>query len=171
MAVLADAIEEFKAASPGGKALMLVAIIAVAGVGIYVWKLKQGGNSSTQGTLVPIGTDTSGGDTSGSGTTPPPTPPIKPPIVLPRPPIRIGQPIQAPVGPTKPNPPTTPPPPQPKGQFVTVTTFGTGSWSSTLWGIAQHFYGNGALWQRIAQANGNVNPRDLHIGQRLFVPQ
>lgn len=159
MAALADVVDEFKQASPGGKALMLVAIIAVAGVAFYAYKLHAANASNgASGTLVPIdggsgfsgvgpggspGTGTTTGTGTGTGTKP-----INPPITGP-----------------------TPTKPAPTGQFVTVTKFGTGSWSSTLWGIAQHFYGNGALWNRIAQANNITDPRKLQVGQRIFVPQ
>lgn len=152
MAMLADAIEEFKQASPGGKALMMVALVAVAGLGIYVYKSRS---SSSGGSLVPIGGgggDSGGasggtGGTGGTTTTTTSNPPEQ------------GNP------PKNPAPPTTT---KPKGVYVTVTKFP--SQLSTLWGIAEKYYGNGALWQRIAQANNISDPRQLRVGQRLFVP-
>ena len=40
----------------------------------------------------------------------------------------------------------------------------------TLWDIAKAAYGDGALWRRIAEANGNPRPRTLHIGRELSIP-
>jgi nucleoid-associated protein YgaU len=43
----------------------------------------------------------------------------------------------------------------------------------TLWGIAQRFYGNGALWPRIYAANRGVignNPNLIYPGERLVIP-
>ena len=40
----------------------------------------------------------------------------------------------------------------------------------TLWDIAKAAYGDGALWRRIAEANGNPRPRALHIGRELSIP-
>lgn len=79
MGAIQDVTAEFHSASPGQKALMLVAIVAVAGVAYYVYRNKVNGSSSSQGTLVPVdltgssGTDTSGGST-GTTSTPTPTP-------------------------------------------------------------------------------------------------
>lgn len=90
--------------------------------------------------------------------------------------------------PHPPGPPTGPPPgpphPQPAGQWVTVAPWSSTNapWNSTLWGIAQHTYGNGALYPKIFAANkqGIVrpdgtsgfisNPNLIHPGDRIFVP-
>ncbi|MDP9590227.1 UNVERIFIED_ORG: 5'-nucleotidase [Shinella zoogloeoides] len=40
----------------------------------------------------------------------------------------------------------------------------------TLWDIAKAAYGDGTLWRRIADANGNPRPRALHIGTELSIP-
>ncbi len=40
----------------------------------------------------------------------------------------------------------------------------------TLWDLAKAAYGNGTLWRRIAEANGNPRPRALHIGKELSIP-
>lgn len=40
----------------------------------------------------------------------------------------------------------------------------------TLWDIAKAAYGDGTLWRRIAEANGNPRPRALHIGSELSIP-
>jgi len=39
-----------------------------------------------------------------------------------------------------------------------------------FWGIAQKVYWHGKHWPRIAEANPNVNPKALRIGQRLRIP-
>ncbi|WP_454851625.1 5'-nucleotidase C-terminal domain-containing protein [Rhizobium binxianense] len=40
----------------------------------------------------------------------------------------------------------------------------------TLWDLAEQFYGDGALWHRISDANGNPNPRRLLVGKELQIP-
>lgn len=40
----------------------------------------------------------------------------------------------------------------------------------TLWDITKAAYGDGTLWRRIADANGNPRPRALHIGTELSIP-
>jgi 5'-nucleotidase/UDP-sugar diphosphatase len=40
----------------------------------------------------------------------------------------------------------------------------------TLWDLAEQFYGEGALWKKISEANGNPNPRRLLVGKELQVP-
>ncbi len=40
----------------------------------------------------------------------------------------------------------------------------------TLWDLARAAYGDGTLWRRIAEANGNPRPRALHIGRELSIP-
>ncbi|WP_119256678.1 5'-nucleotidase C-terminal domain-containing protein [Shinella zoogloeoides] len=40
----------------------------------------------------------------------------------------------------------------------------------TLWDLAKAAYGDGTLWRRIAEANGNPRPRALHIGRELSIP-
>ena len=61
--------------------------------------------------------------------------------------------------------------PPPSIRTVTVTPWPTQT--STLWGIAQKFYGNGQQWQKIYAANKQKigpNPNLLHPGQVLVVP-
>lgn len=59
-----------------------------------------------------------------------------------------------------------------KQNVVTVAKYTTKNppWNSTLWGIAQHEYGNGALWTRIASAN-HVHGTIIHPGQHLVIPK
>jgi phage tail protein X len=65
---LAHVWQEFKNASPGGKALAITAVIAVAGLGLYTLS-QNSSSSSSNGTLVPIGLDTGGTlPTAGTGT-------------------------------------------------------------------------------------------------------
>ena len=40
----------------------------------------------------------------------------------------------------------------------------------TLFKIAEQFYGDGNQWQKIAQANGNLAPESLKVGQKLQIP-
>ena len=40
----------------------------------------------------------------------------------------------------------------------------------TLWDLAKAAYGDGALWRKIARANGNPRPRALHVGTELSIP-
>ena len=40
----------------------------------------------------------------------------------------------------------------------------------TLWDIAKAAYGDGTLWRRIAEANGNPRPHALHVGKELTIP-
>ncbi|MBB3541621.1 MULTISPECIES: 5'-nucleotidase C-terminal domain-containing protein [unclassified Rhizobium] len=40
----------------------------------------------------------------------------------------------------------------------------------TLWELAKQFYGEGALWQKISEANGKPAPRHLTIGKELQIP-
>ncbi|RDJ08884.1 5'-nucleotidase C-terminal domain-containing protein [Rhizobium grahamii] len=40
----------------------------------------------------------------------------------------------------------------------------------TLWDLAKQFYGEGALWQKISEANGKPAPRHLTIGKELQIP-
>lgn len=40
----------------------------------------------------------------------------------------------------------------------------------TLWGIAKSAYGEGHMWKKISEANGNPKPRALAIGSELDVP-
>ncbi|GLR51383.1 5'-nucleotidase C-terminal domain-containing protein [Shinella yambaruensis] len=40
----------------------------------------------------------------------------------------------------------------------------------TLWDIAKAAYGDGTLWRKIAEANGNPRPQALHVGTELSIP-
>ena len=116
-------------------------------------------NPNSTGPAAPVAppTPTSGG--GGTPVTPPPTPP-----------------------PTPTPPPIVPPDvlhgfinnPRPIGgspRTVVVTAWPTQT--STLWGIAQKFYGNGTLWPRIYEANKNTigpNANLLRAGEVLTIP-
>jgi len=39
-----------------------------------------------------------------------------------------------------------------------------------LFDIAQVYYGDGNQWNKISEANGNVQPESLTIGQQLQIP-
>jgi 5'-nucleotidase len=40
----------------------------------------------------------------------------------------------------------------------------------TLWDLAETFYGDGARWRKLANANRRASPRHLLVGQELRVP-
>lgn len=40
----------------------------------------------------------------------------------------------------------------------------------TLWDLAKQFYGDGTLWRKISEANGNPTPRHLTVGKELQIP-
>ncbi|KRB51754.1 multifunctional 2',3'-cyclic-nucleotide 2'-phosphodiesterase/5'-nucleotidase/3'-nucleotidase [Rhizobium sp. Root708] len=40
----------------------------------------------------------------------------------------------------------------------------------TLWDLAKQFYGEGALWKKISEANGKPAPRHLTVGKELQIP-
>lgn len=61
------------------------------------------------------------------------------------------------------------PPPPPSGTTMTVCPWP--AWCGSLWGIAGHYYGNGADWPRIWSANSQIkDPNLIYPGQRLFIP-
>jgi 5'-nucleotidase len=41
----------------------------------------------------------------------------------------------------------------------------------TLYSLAKRFYGNGQMWQRIADANPDISPKRLPVGEEIVVPQ
>ena len=55
--------------------------------------------------------------------------------------------------PSPPPPPPPPPPPVATTCSSKVTVCPWPNWCGSLWGIAQHVYGNGALWPKIYAAN------------------
>jgi LysM repeat protein len=69
------------------------------------------------------------------------------------------------VGPVS-KPPPPPPAPAPVGRTHTVVR------GNTLWGLAKSYYGNGALWPRIFDANrGKIkDPHWIHPGQVFTIP-
>ncbi len=70
MAELADLIDEFKKAPPAGKALAVVAVVAVAGLGLYVAHVKKvsGGASNSSGAgVLPVDVSSALGGDTGAG--------------------------------------------------------------------------------------------------------
>lgn len=70
MAELADLIDEFKKAPPAGKALAVVSVITVAGLGLYVARMhaKSGGSSNTSGAgVLPVDVSSALGGSPSSG--------------------------------------------------------------------------------------------------------
>lgn len=78
--------------------------------------------------------------------------------------------------PTTPTPKPTTPAPARRGEYVTVARWKSPNppWNSTLWGIANRYYKNGALWPRIWSAPENKGlhgrPSRIYAGDRVFVP-
>lgn len=102
-----------------------------------------------------------------AGRPPTPKPKPKPPVFKPKwpkPPKRRPK-----VPPPKSHAPT----PSHTGQYVTVAKWNdtNAPWNSTLWGIAQHFYGNGDMWHILASANHIADPKKIQPGQRILVPE
>jgi nucleoid-associated protein YgaU len=87
----------------------------------------------------------------------PPAPPKPaPPVAKPKPPVHHLLPA-----------PKPPPPKPPAPKIYTVAA------GDSLWKIAQKFYGNGALWTQIYNANKaavGANPNLIHVGLRLVIP-
>ncbi len=108
----------------------------------------------------------------GRGRRPPPPPTGTPPPVTP-PPI-TGTPV------TPPPPVMVTPPPAPAGAWVTVVKWAKNQAKgtpSTLWGIAEKFYGSGATWQQIWNAPQNAGVRQqrgaaekIQPGDKIWVP-
>lgn len=78
-------------------------------------------------------------------------------------------------GTTNPNPDddtTTPPTPTPTTKTITVTVKKWPDKFGSLWGIANYYYGNGAMWTKIYNANKSqiANPDIIQPGQKLVVP-
>lgn len=117
-----------------------------------------------QGLGLPTSTGTKG--------PPPPVPtPVKKPPVKgpPAPPPGPHPPVKVP--PPKPTPKPPAPPPKPTQRTVTVGHWP--NWDGSLFGIAQHEYGNGNQWQKIYAANkakiGN-DPNKIQPGTVLVIP-
>jgi hypothetical protein len=56
-------LEEFKKAPPAGKVLAVVAVVAVAGIGLYTGLHKNATGASGSGTILPVDPTLTGGDT------------------------------------------------------------------------------------------------------------
>lgn len=64
-----------------------------------------------------------------------------------------------------------PKPPTPPGRPAKPPRIHVVKRGDTLWAIARKFYGNGALYPRIAKANKFIrNPNLIYPGQRLVIP-
>lgn len=84
--------------------------------------------------------------------------------------VKVAQHTGATVDPAPWATPTPPPapPPAPTGKTYTVQV------GDTLWGIAQEFYGNGALYTKIYDANKSAigdDPNLIHPGLVLTIPE
>lgn len=114
-------------------------------------------------TFVNVNDGDGDGDDGGKTTTP--LPPKSP---------NPGGTLKKPPPPAKKAPTPTKPAPSPATQpQQKVTVCPWPQWCGSLWGIAQHFYGNGALWPQIYNANKAVvgsNPNLIYAGQQLVIP-
>lgn len=125
---------------------------------------QQGQSQAQTGSGTAIATTTTSGTGTGQTQTQSqslPPPPKPPPIIPPKPPV-------TPLPPAPKPPPPKPPTPQTK-----VTVCSWPNWCGSLWGIAQHFYGNGSLWPKIYEANKAIiggNPNLIHPGQIFIIP-
>jgi nucleoid-associated protein YgaU len=112
---------------------------------------------------------------SPGNTNPNPTPvptPTPPPLQGGNPPHGPTPPVPAPPSPT-PKPPTTPPKPTPAPTKRTQVVGKWPAWNGSLFGIAQHYYGNGNQWPKIYAANKSLigsDPNKIKPGQVLTIP-
>lgn len=107
----------------------------------------------------------------------PPAPPTQQPVSPPTPTANGGG---TPVTPVTQPPaifpvknPQIAPTPKPPSTARTQIVGHWPAWDSTLWGIAQHYYGNGALWPKIYAANqAKIGPNAnlIHPGLVLTIP-
>src|SRR5690606_25788237 len=65
------------------------------------------------------------------------------------------------------------PKPKPKTTIKSTTRTYTVKKGDTLWAIAKKYYGNGAQYKKIANANKKLikNPNLIHIGWKLKIPK
>ena len=99
-------------------------------------------------------------------------PPAPNPSPAPTPPPSGNLPVPTPT-PVPPRSGAPAPTPAPVQNKQTVTVCEWPNWCGSLWGIAAHFYGNGANWPKIYQANKALigsNPNRIHPGQVLVIP-
>lgn len=166
--------------------------VAVIGL-IIISAYRQGKITNQASTTATGGTTTPPGDQ----TAPPVTVVAYPPVIVGGGPAQDGRPTTGsgsgstpPVSTRPPSPPPTavkpPPPPPPvsstptkpalgKGVWVPIGKWNAsipgGGWNTTLWGIAQHIYGDGNLYPTIQTFNHIANPRTIQPGQVIWVPQ
>lgn len=169
-------LKSFEVAFKQNPALGLAIIIGIVAVLYYVYKQNNKGtqaNSTSQNTtsnppiaevyafdVTPPGPSTGATapttPTSGGGGAPVGGPTSNP----------IPAPYKPPIGVTKPQPVQNQP-------ARTQTVGAWPAWNSTLWGISEHYYGNGADYMKIYNANkGTIgsNPSLLHPGEVLTIP-
>lgn len=151
-----------------GSVILVLIIIAI--------RSKSSGSSSTSSTPTIEYVPTSNSETVISSTV---NEYASTPAVPANPPHNPQSPI-VPIGPS--GGVKTPIIPTPTGNTGGSHTTSTGSvvqdvgtwpnWNGSLWGIAQHYYGNGNLWPRIFSANQNQisNPNLIYPGQKLVIP-
>lgn len=127
----------------------------------------QGLQSEVNGLVQPV---SPGNTNPNPSPVPTPTPPVK--IQGGDPPHRPGPPAPAPPSPV-PVPKPTPPKPKPTPTKRTQVVGKWPAWNGSLFGIAQHYYGNGNQWPKIYAANKaliGTDPNKIKPGQVLTIP-
>jgi nucleoid-associated protein YgaU len=87
--------------------------------------------------------------------------------------VKTPTPVKAPPPPVTKAPPPSPKPTPPAPKTTTVTVCPYPAWCGSLYGIAQHEWGNGNLWPTIYNANKakiGSNPNLIHVGTVLTIP-
>lgn len=160
------------------KPLLITVIMALLILAYLFWRniMVPAPTDTTAPGILPDGT-LPAGDVGPPITVPgAPPPPPPPPVTIPS--LPVPAPTNSPTPPTgvfvAHGPLVAPPsgkPQPPPARTATVTPWPTQT--STLWGIAQKYYGNGALWPKIYQANKakiGSNPNLIHSGLVLVIP-
>lgn len=127
----------------------------------------QGLQSEVNGLVQPV---SPGNTNPNPSPVPTPTPPVT--VQGGNPPHGPTPPVPAPPSPT-PKPTPTPPKPTPTPTKRTQVVGKWPAWNGSLFGIAQHYYGNGNQWPKIYAANKSLigtNPNLIKPGQVLTIP-
>ena len=92
--------------------------------------------------------------------------PAAPAPAAPAAPAPSAQPAPAPAPSAEPAPAT----PAPAASAPATPSTHVIAAGDTFWDLAKTFYGDGAEWRKLSEANGSPNPRHLRIGEEIQVP-